>query len=197
MFNFKKSIVVFILVCMFVSNSFAFIGHKKADPEMNTVMDYGIRGFWTGITMGFAAGYINYIDNGDDKAALKGIAYGGIAGAGVGLVVGIIDLNSRYSGVGNIIIRDMNSGMLLGGIVGTCVGFINLLDTEQGKDLFLGASWGIIAGGVLGLVVGIYEGPKAAAKKYAYNPNNSPKLWVKSTDKGEPMFGCDILRRAF
>ena len=138
---------------------------RSPEGEVN-VFDYGMSGMGLGLFGGLAAGYIRY-EGEDDKGkeiVLSG-AYGTLAGAGLGLALGIMDASNGGKGEGALILRDMRSGSGFGALIGTIWGAINALNKNDSTLLGDGAAWGYIGGAVFGAAVACISAPKTSSSK--------------------------------
>ncbi|MFH1715178.1 MAG: hypothetical protein ABH857_03170 [Elusimicrobiota bacterium] len=199
----KRKIIGAILVCsIFLSSAnIVYASHYVGHSEISaapTILDYGKQGFGIGLVLGCAAGYLKYNSTKEKKDLVKGPAYGALIGTLVCIGVGIYDLNQDKSGIGEIILHDIHGGAYLGMLLGTCLGLVTVIDSEDGNDIAKGAAWGAFGGAAVGLLLGLYEGPRIL-EKYAYNPkDNIPVLWVKETGEGQDIaLGVNFIRAVF
>lgn len=143
----------------------------SAREEPPSVVSYGFDGFWTGAQIGLASGYLA---TGDDyesdewRKLVFGAGVGALAGVGVGITLGIVDVGEPPPRAGWVILRDTGYGLGLGAIVGTAVGALFIIDSGEPKDLLVGASYGTLAGAAAGLAFGLIE---SAAQKRDVGPN--------------------------
>lgn len=132
--------------------------------EAPSVINYGFRGLATGSLLGVSAGYlaIRGTENNDDDLAifLTATGVGALTGAGLGLALGFVDLQSENPGVGGIVLRDTLYGTLLGGAAGLIVGGIVALNGGEAEDLAFGSSVGALSGAGVGIIFGLIEGPR-------------------------------------
>jgi hypothetical protein len=132
-----------------------------------SVFHYAFRGFGIGTLLGLSTGYLIERDERWDGANTRGLAIatgiGALAGTGIGLGIGMLDLGAQRPGVGAIVLRDTLYGTVLGAAVGAVTGGILWLADGSGRDMLLGASIGSLIGAGVGLVVGFIEGPRIVA----------------------------------
>lgn len=158
----SKCVLCIGLLCFLgISQSWGEVYFTPPPQEQPSVFNYGWRGFGLGLLVGLAAGYVRYVDTSDsNENILKSVAIGGVAGAGFGVLLGIADEQKGQTGIGAAILHNMNQGGVLGLVVGTVWGGIEAIAQSQWQPLGEGAAWGYIGGVIVGLGVGIIEGPK-------------------------------------
>jgi hypothetical protein len=127
-----------------------------------SVFTYGWRGLLIGGLAGLSLGYIIARDDGfesdDWEPVVYGLGIGALTGVGVGMTLGFIDLDDDRPGMGNIALRDMMYGAILGMAVGGIVGGLVVISSEDPEHILFGAALGTLTGTLAGLVVGIIEG---------------------------------------
>ena len=149
-----------------VSQSWARGIFGDVPEESPSVIDYAWRGLAIGTLAGLSAGYVRYADERDNTEDIaRSLGYGSLAGAGVGILVGLADAASGKTGIGGIILRDMRMGGSLGLVLGTIWGGIDALGTNQWESVGKGAAWGYLGGVVLGLGIGIIEAPELVSEE--------------------------------
>ena len=163
-----KKVFLFLILAVMIggfSQPVLAGGFFGPDPEKApSVITYGFRGAGIGTLLGISAGYLvlrDFEDEEDEwKDFGKAVGISAIVGTVGGLAVGFYDLSLEDPGVGSIVLRDCLYGSGLGGLVGALAGGIAVIDSENGEDVALGASIGILSGAVLGIVIGFIEGPR-------------------------------------
>lgn len=163
-----KKLIILIIALTFFGSSVAYAesGFFGAKPEGTpSVLNYGWEGMTLGIGLGVSAGYLSSIksDKGDD--ILLGAAYGAIAGTATGLIFGFNDAKKGEKGYGAIILRDMHLGGNLGLAVGAAYGTIAWIKKDKAEYFGESVAWGYIAGTIVGLGIGMYEGPILTGEK--------------------------------
>jgi hypothetical protein len=149
-----------LILSAFAANSFAGSIFGKTPEGDVSVIDYGINGMGVGLFSGLAAGYVRY-ENEDDKGReiLVSGAYGVLAGASLGIILGSIDASNGHKGIGAIILRDMRKGGEFGLLLGTIYGGIKALNENDSRLLGDNAAWGYLGGAVLGAAIAFIETP--------------------------------------
>ena len=165
-----KKISVVLCACLafscFPFSAFAVDIFGKAPEGEVSVFDYGLRGMvGLGLFGGLSAGYVRY-ENEDDKGKEIGVsgAYGILAGAGLGLILGAVDASNGKKGIGALILRDMNTGGNFGALIGTICGGIKALNKDDSRFLGDGTAWGYLGGAILGVGIAFIESPRSSAK---------------------------------
>ncbi|HEX7596727.1 MAG TPA: hypothetical protein VF518_00840 [Polyangia bacterium] len=140
----------------------AFIAPAQADDNRPTVFTFAYQGLVVGAGAGLAGGYLVARDNGwqssDWKPLVYGAGIGSLAGAGVGLIVGVVDVAQDKPGHARYVMRDMSLGVGFGATVGAIAGGLAAISTKKPEHILLGGSIGILSGAVLGAVFGFFEG---------------------------------------
>lgn len=163
-----KKVIVLILMIMLLSVNIAFAesGFFGAKPEGTpSVLNYGWEGMTLGIGIGLSAGYLSSLKSDKDEDILLGAAYGAIAGTATGLIFGFNDAKKGEKGYGAIVLRDMHLGSNLGLAVGTAYGTIAWIKKDKAEYFGESVAWGYIAGAIVGLGIGMYEGPILTGEK--------------------------------
>lgn len=195
---YKKIISMAIITA--VCASFSTISESAifGKPYSNTpsVISYGWYGLLLGALGGLSAGYIRYADEKDNSDnILKSVGYGTLSGAGLGLIIGAVDMSSGKTGMGGIIMRDMYLGGLLGLTLGGIGGGIEAIGSKRWESVGKGAAWGYLAGIVFGITVASIEGPGLIADETSEKKHLSYKLTLKndSRDYPYPSLNCSLL----
>ena len=127
-----------------------------------SVFSYGWKGLVVGGLGGVSLGYIIARDDGfrsdDWKPVVYGLGIGALAGGGLGLSLGFVDLADDRPGMANIALRDMLYGAFFGMAAGAIGGVLAVISTEDAEHILFGAAIGTLSGTLVGLVVGIIEG---------------------------------------
>ena len=155
------SIVLFVsftIMCSAVPSSYADAIFTQPAGSSPNIFYYGWRGVFIGSLAGLSAGYLRYADENNTSEMLRSLAYGALAGAGVGLIAGFADAsNGNVYGAGDTILRDMNSGGGFGLAVGLLWGGISAISKGDSREVGKGAAWGYLGGLVVGLGVAIVQ----------------------------------------
>jgi hypothetical protein len=162
-----------------------------------SVFTYGWRGLAVGGLFGLSLGYVIARDDGfasdDWKPVAYGLGIGALGGMGIGLTLGFIDLEDDRPGMGNIALRDMLYGALLGLVAGGIAGGIAVISTEDPEHILFGAALGTMIGTLSGLVVGIIEGRRIVDSPQHRYPGRvlGPSFAFTRTPRGEltPLLG--------
>lgn len=136
------------------------MGEAAAESNAPSIVAYGFDGFWTGAQIGLATGYLatgSDFESREWRKLVFGAGVGALAGVGVGLTLGVLDVGQPPPRSGRIILRDLGYGVGLGAVVGTATGALFLIDSGEPKDLLTGAAIGTLIGGAAGVVFGIIE----------------------------------------
>jgi len=145
-----------------------------ADEEPPTMVSYGVNGFFTGAPIGLAAGFLatgSKYESDEWRTLVMGAGIGALAGVGVGLTLGFVDIGREPPPVGYMVLRDMGSGMWLGAVVGAAVGALFLINSGEGKDVLTGASYGALIGTGVGIAFGVIEASNAQKKPPPAEPS--------------------------
>ena len=133
-----------------------------------TVFDGAYQGLLVGGLAGLSTGYLFARSDGwDSSSDWKPLAYGAgigaLAGAAVGLTLGIVDMSQGKPGRNGYVMRDGLYGAALGAVLGGIAGGLAAASTKKAEHILLGGSIGVLSGTCLGMVVGFVEG----YRKYA------------------------------
>lgn len=136
----------------------------RAEESSPSFFDYGYKGLGLGLGVGLAAGYLVARDDGWEKSDWKPLVYGGgigaLAGAGIGLTLGALDLTrSRPNRKAHYVLRDMGLGASFGFTVGAIAGGLAAISTEKVEHVLFGGAIGVLAGTGLGGILGFFDGP--------------------------------------
>ncbi|MBI4369875.1 MAG: hypothetical protein HY547_06575, partial [Elusimicrobia bacterium] len=163
--------------------------------------DYGWAGMITGTMLGTSVGTLQAISQkdrldgaGESARITKGALYGLIGGTGLGIGIGFYDLSQGKTGVGGIILRDINRGGWLGLVIGAAAGAIKYIDSNEAKDLGSGLAWGYIGGSAAGLIFGFIEGPRIVSS-LGLEFNSRVQFALFPDSKGNPVPGLQFSRR--
>ena len=135
-----------------------------AKDEAPSIATYGFDGFWRGAQVGLAAGFLATgpeYESPEWRKLVFGAGVGALAGMGLGITLGIIDVGQAPPQTGQLILRDMGYGIGLGAVAGTAVGALFLIDSGRAKDLLTGAAIGTLVGAGAGIAFGLIEGAAA------------------------------------
>ncbi|MDJ0761905.1 MAG: hypothetical protein QNJ97_02860 [Myxococcota bacterium] len=161
------------ILLLTIANTAAASGYYGENPEHKpSVFTYAFKGFGIGALVGTGVGYLavrneDFSDNWKPFALSVGI--GTIAGVGLGLGTGFIDLASEHPGIGGIILRDTLYGTVLGIGVGVVAGLTSALVKNEWEYLAFGPALGAVIGAGAGLVIGIIEGGVQSARRKREN----------------------------
>jgi hypothetical protein len=173
-----------LILPVLISNSFAGSVFGKAPEGEVSVIDYGINGMGLGLFSGLAAGYVRY-ENEDDKGReiLVSGAYGVLAGAGLGIILGSVDASNGHKGIGAVILRDMRKGGELGFLLGTIYGGIKALNDNDSRLVGDNAAWGYLGGAILGAAIAFIENPSDNSRASADKHFNSSVALIQDSHK--------------
>ena len=181
--------------------SFAAAADPAAD-QTPSVMTYAFDGLLFGAAVGLGGGYLRARQGGfehdDWKPFVLGAGIGALAGPGVGLTLGFVDLATDRPHA-QYILRDGKYGAAIGMLLGAITGALVLVRSDEPEHVGFGAAIGTLCGAGLGLLAGVIEStrtPKvaepapapAAAPKQAFRP--APRLTLVRDAAGElrPLF---------
>lgn len=135
---------------------------RAAELPPPTVFDGAYQGLVVGATAGLATGYLFARSNGwqssDWKPLLYGAGIGALAGATLGLTLGIVDMSQGKPGRNGYVMRDGVYGAGLGALLGAIAGGLAALSSHKGEHVLFGASIGVLAGTGVGMTLGFVEG---------------------------------------
>jgi hypothetical protein len=141
--------------------------HVPAAGERPSAFRSGFRGLIAGGLGGLGAGYL--VARGADGDAYRPLAFGAgvgaLAGAGLGVSLGLLDGGTR--GTGYYVARDMLYGVLFGAGVGAVAGGLSVLLGSEGERVLLGTAVGALGGLGVGLIAGFIEGSAREHDRYA------------------------------
>ncbi len=145
-------VLAFAATCVPTSRA----GETQQPP---TVFDGAYQGLLVGGTAGLATGYLFARRSSTEwKPLVYGVGIGALAGASVGLTLGIVDMAQRRPGRNGYVMRDGLYGAGLGAVLGGIAGGLAALSSKKGEHILLGGSIGILSGTCLGMGVGAVEG---------------------------------------
>jgi hypothetical protein len=152
-----SALMVGLAVCSLAASA-------RADESRPSIFDYAWQGLSLGTGVGLAAGYLVARDDGWEKSDWKPVAYGGgigaLAGAGIGLTLGVIDLTrSKPNRRAHYVLRDMGLGAGFGFCVGAIAGGLAAISSEKPEHVLFGGAIGVLAGAGLGGIFGFFDGP--------------------------------------
>jgi hypothetical protein len=133
----------------------------RAEDDAPSIMDYGLRGVWTGAELGLAVGYLSTgssYESHEWRNLVLGVGVGALSGIALGISLGIVDVSRDPPRTGGYVLRDMGYGTFLGALTGTAVGALFMVDSGRAKDLLIGAAYGALFGAATGVVFGAIEG---------------------------------------
>ncbi len=188
---------VFGLVLCLISTSLLGAGSARAhdvaveetpQPEGPSILDYGWKGIFAGAFIGLGGGYLVGRRDGWHKSDWRplglGVAIGALAGAGLGITLGIVDRGAPYTGW--YVMRDLSAGAGFGTVLGAIAGGISAAIQHKPEHVLFGMSIGVLAGAGLGIVTGVIEAvtredPATTARRRF--PHVAPTLaWTRAVD---------------
>jgi hypothetical protein len=139
----------------------------RAEERRLSVFDYAYEGLALGAGVGLAGGYLVARDDGWQKSDWKPLVYGGgigaLSGAGLGLILGVVDITqSKPNRRAHYVLRDMGLGAGFGFTVGAIAGGLAAISTEKVEHVLFGGAIGVLSGAGLGGILGIFDGPDKA-----------------------------------
>ncbi|MGD0837503.1 MAG: hypothetical protein ABSB49_12755 [Polyangia bacterium] len=139
----------------------ARLGHAAPLPPP-TVFDGAYQGLVVGATAGLATGYLFAREDGwhtsDWRPLVYGAGIGALAGAAIGLTLGVVDMSEGRPGRNAYVMRDGMYGAGLGAVLGGIAGGLVALSSHRAENVLFGASIGVLAGTCLGMSLGLAEG---------------------------------------
>jgi hypothetical protein len=164
-----------LCLCISIGAALSGVSAARAQDDGPGVFAHGFRGLMLGGLVGASTGYLMLRPggmHGDDYRNLGfATGVGALVGAGVGVGMGILDVGSAPPRLGNIFMRDVGGGIVLGGALGAIVGGLHVIRSDDKEDILHGATIGVVAGAGAGVVGGLLEwiirprGPGASASK--------------------------------
>jgi hypothetical protein len=135
----------------------------RAEERRPSIFDYAYEGLGLGAGVGLAGGYLVARDGGWHSSDWKPLAYGAgigaLAGAGIGLTLGVVDVTqSKPNRRAYYVLRDMGLGAAFGFTVGAMAGGLATISTEKPEHILLGGAIGVLSGTVLGGIFGFFDG---------------------------------------
>jgi hypothetical protein len=183
----KKNLVQLIAVTILACQSGWAVEFFGASPQGTpSVLNYT----WEGLKLGALSGMsIAYLSNPTDgKGYANSVAVGALVGMGGGIALGVHDASVGRKGTGAIILRDMNLGGFIGLVAGGIVGTLDGINNNKWESVGHDTSVGYLGGVILGLGIGIYEGP-IIVKNYSISTEISPVLLTDSRHSACPGVG--------
>jgi hypothetical protein len=179
---------IILCACIIISGfpGFSMAGDifGKAPEGEVSVFDYGLNGMGLGLCAGLSAGYIRYKDENDKgREILVSGGYGILIGAGVGLILGVMDASGGSKGIGARMLRNMKSGGRFGLLVGTIWGGINALNKDDSRLLGEGAAWGYLGGAAFGAVAAVFTAPKTSSKAEINRSFNTSIVYTRDSQR--------------
>jgi hypothetical protein len=168
----KKIIVKLLAVTILVAQSAWCVEFFGASPQGTPSVLYYT---WDGLKLGVLSSMsIAYLSNPNDgKGYANIVAAGALVGMGTGIILGVHDASMGRKGTGAIILRDMNLGGFIGLVAGGIVGTLDGINNNKWESVGHDTSVGYLGGVILGLGIGLYEGP-IIIKNYTLAPEISP-----------------------
>ena len=117
------------------------------------MFSYGFKGFFTGASIGLAAGYLSTgssYESHEWKNLVMGAGIGAIVGVGAGVGLALADIGAPGRGTGWYVLRDTDLGTFLGAFTGAAVGALVWVDDGRAKDVLIGLSFGALIGAGVG-----------------------------------------------
>ena len=138
----------------------------RAEERRPSIFDYAYTGMALGTGVGLAGGYLFAREDGWEKSDWKPIVYGAgigaLAGSGIGLTLGVVDLTrSKPNRKAHYVLRDMGLGAGFGFTVGALAGGLAAISTEKVEHVLFGGAIGVLAGTGLGAIFGFLESDEA------------------------------------
>ncbi|MDB4988166.1 MAG: hypothetical protein JWN04_3344 [Myxococcaceae bacterium] len=135
---------------------------SSPQPDGPSIISSAWSGLGAGIGIGAGAGYLYARRDGwqkhDWRAVGLGMGIGALSGAGLGLILGVIDKSGAPGG--RYVARDMSAGAGFGAVIGVIAGGISAVARHPHKPehALFGAAIGVVSGAGLGIITGIIEG---------------------------------------
>src|SRR4051794_4754780 len=98
---------------------------ESGDDGGPSLFSYGFKGFFTGASIGLAAGYLSTgstYESHEWKNLVMGAGIGAIVGVGAGVGLAIADIGAPGRGTGWYVLRDTDLGTFLGAFTGAAIG---------------------------------------------------------------------------
>jgi hypothetical protein len=136
---------------------------RAADAPPPAVFDGAYQGLLVGGLAGGATGYLfarrgGWDSSNDWKPIVYGVGIGALAGAALGLTLGIVDVAQHRPGRNGYVMRDGLYGAGLGVVLGGIAGGLAALSSKNPEHILLGGSIGVLSGACLGMGIGFVEG---------------------------------------
>lgn len=150
-------LVVFLFVASFARTASAHEGGTDDEPS---IFSYAYQGLFAGAAVGGGGGYLVGRRDGwkksDWRAVGLGLSIGALAGAGLGLTLGLLGRGEVHTP--RYMARDFAAGTGFGIVIGLLSGGISAAVQHEAEHVLFGAAIGAIAGAGVGLIVGAIEG---------------------------------------
>lgn len=179
----------------------ALAQEQKEPAKAPSLFAYGINGLFDCAALGLATGHLatgHDYDTGEWKTLVFGAGIGAVVGVSTGVVLGLVDRNTRRS-TGWFVLRDLWYGALLGGLTGAAIGALVYIETEHTRDILTGAAIGGLVGAGVGIGFGVLEGVDAPRRSESGTSGASGfRLTVTATAyQGTPTLLPTLLGRFF
>jgi hypothetical protein len=167
--------------------------HAEDQPTNPSAFTYAGNGFLMGSLVGLSAGYLVAREGGFESDDWKALVYGGgigaLAGGGLGLTLGIVDMARETPGFGSYVLRDSMYGAGFGALAGAIAGGLAAVSTKEPEHIGLGAAIGTMVGTAGGIALGIVEGSRAGhGGRRAQRPSLAVTLGAAEGRDGAPMW---------
>jgi hypothetical protein len=149
---------------------------------------YGLDGLGLGAYLGIATGYL--VARSDDwtrsdwRILGLGAGIGALAGAGVGVTLGVVDAARTDEPIGKLVLSNMGSGATFGTVLGAVGGGVSWLSGNEAEHILYGAGIGTLAGAGVGLVFAIIEANRRPSMAAAERPSVVLTLGAASHAQG-------------
>jgi hypothetical protein len=146
---------------------------QAAEPRSYapSIFLYGFDGFLLGAGAGLGAGYLSARSGGwqgdDWRPLVTGAGFGALAGAALGLTLGITDMVNDTEGRGFLVMRDGSLGLGFGALTGAIIGGLGAVASKDAEHVLLGGAIGGLVGTGAGVVLGIVEGQRMRHRRVA------------------------------
>ena len=132
--------------------------HVHPESERPSAFRSGFRGLFAGGVSGLGAGYLSARSASGDawRPLAFGAGVGALAGAGLGVSLGLVDGGAR--GTGYYVARDMLYGVGFGAGVGAVGGGLSAMLDRGAEHVLLGTAIGALGGLGIGIIAGFIDG---------------------------------------
>jgi hypothetical protein len=171
----KQNMKRVLASALMMALSLGLAASARAEERRLSLFDYAYKGLALGAGVGLAGGYLVAREDGWNRSDWKPLAYGAgigaLAGAGIGLTLGVVDVTqSKPSHKAHYILRDMGLGAAFGFTVGAIAGGLAAISTEKVEHVLFGGAIGVLAGAGVGGILGIFDGPDKGEHAAAQQP---------------------------